>query len=154
MVAIGHYPDFYTGLLPDLAEWYFYIQYSHMEQSTKTVYVVEDDVFLGKVISEQIREQHIDATQFTSGKEALDAILKKKPDLLLLDIFLPDINGLDILAVIRQHDEVKDVPVIVVSNTDEAKDRLKAHELGAEFMIKAASSPDDIVAQVRQTLKL
>ena len=125
-----------------------------MDTISKTVYVIEDDVFLGKVISEQIREIPLNATQFTSGKEGLDTILKKKPDLVLLDIFLPDMNGLDVLQELRNHEETKNLPVIVVSNTDEAKDRLKAQELGAQFMIKAATSPDEIVAQVRQVLTI
>lgn len=123
-----------------------------MEQNSKTIYVVEDDVFLGKVISEQIREVHLNATQFTSGKEALEAVIKKSPDLILLDIFLPDMNGLDVLQEIRSHEELKQLPVIVVSNTDEASDRLRATDLGALFMIKAASSPDEIIAQVKQVL--
>lgn len=125
-----------------------------MEINSKTVYVIEDDVFLGKVISEQIREIPLNATQFTSGKEGLDAILKKQPDLLLLDIFLPDMNGLDVLHELRNHEETKNLPVIVVSNTDEATDRAKAASLGAQFMIKAATSPDEIVAEVRRVLTI
>lgn len=150
MTAMGN--RLYLCIEKNLADTKRVYIMSYMEQNSKTIYVVEDDVFLGKVISEQIREAHLNATQFFSGKEALDTILKKMPDLVLLDIFLPDMNGLQVLQEIRSHEETKALPVIVVSNTDEAKDRVLATELGAIFMIKAASSPDEIIAQVKQVL--
>lgn len=125
-----------------------------METNYKTVYIIEDDVFLGKVISGQIREVPLNVTLFTSGKEGLDATIQSRPDILLLDIFLPDMNGLDVLKELRNHEETKNLPVIVVSNTDEAMDRDKAASLGAQFMIKAATSPDEIVAEVQRVLMI
>ena len=121
--------------------------------ATKKVFIVEDDVFLGRVLSGQIREAKMDAQLFTMAEDALEALKTTIPSIILMDIFLPGINGLDALEQIRKNEATKHVPVLVVSNTDEAKDRDRAVSLGAEFMIKGASTPDDIVKHVADILE-
>lgn len=116
------------------------------------VYIVEDDVFLGRVLTEQVKAIGIDVERFMSAEDAMKAIETINPDLILLDIFLPGQNGLDMLEELRKKEYGPKISVIVVSNTDDAKDRLRAQDLGAQFLIKAATTPDEIVAQVQATL--
>jgi CheY-like chemotaxis protein len=118
----------------------------------KKVFIVEDDVFLGRVLSSQIRDSKMNAELFNSAEEALEALKMTIPDIILLDIFLPGMNGLDALALIRKDDRTKNIPVLVVSNTDEAKDRERALELGAKFLIKGASTPDEILQHMTDIL--
>ncbi len=127
---------------------------SEENNGSEVVLVVEDDAFLGRVISEQLRQAHINAVQFTSAEVALEAAKKKQPDLIVLDIFLPGMNGLDMLAELRKDEQTKNIKVLVVSNTDDTKDRDRAKELGASFMIKGATSPDEIVAAVKANLAI
>lgn len=121
--------------------------------SNKVVYIVEDDVFLGKVLSQKVEEAKITPKRFINSEEALEALKTETPHLILLDIFLPGMNGLKALEIIRQEDYSKNIPVIVVSNTDEAKDRETALGLGAKFLIKAATTPDEIIDHVNEALK-
>jgi len=116
------------------------------------VFIVEDDVFLGRVLTEQVKASGIDVERFMSAEDALKALEQTVPDLILLDIFLPGLNGLDMLEQLRKKDFGPKVSVIVVSNTDDAQDRLRAQSLGAEFLIKAATTPDEIITKVQQTL--
>lgn len=116
--------------------------------AAKKVFIVEDDVFLGRVLSGQVREAKMDVQLFTMAEDALKALQTDIPDMILMDIFLPGINGLDALELIRKNDATKNVPVLVVSNTDEAKDRDRAVSLGAQFLIKGASTPDEIIKSV------
>lgn len=118
----------------------------------KKIFIVEDDVFLGRVLSGQIREAKMQAELFTTAEDAIAALKTSKPDMILMDIFLPGMNGLDALDAIRKDDATKSVPVLVVSNTDEAKDRQRALDLGAKFLIKGASTPDEILKHMTDIL--
>lgn len=119
----------------------------------KVVYIVEDDVFLGKVLSQKVEEAKIVPRRFINSEDALAALKTERPHLILLDIFLPGMNGLDALGLMRKDENTRDIPVIVVSNTDEAKDREAALNLGAKFLIKAATTPDEIIEHVYDALK-
>lgn len=118
----------------------------------KKVFVIEDDVFLGKVLSSQIDATKMHAELFTTAEAAIEALKTAIPDIILLDIFLPGMNGLDALEAIRKDEKTKGIPVLVVSNTDEAKDRERAESLGAKFLIKGASTPDEIIKHVEDML--
>ncbi len=118
----------------------------------KKVFVVEDDVFLGKVLSSQIGSAKMHAELFTTAETAIEALKTTTPDIILMDIFLPGMNGLDALEAIRKDEKTKSIPVLVVSNTDEAKDRQRSTDLGAKFLIKGASTPDEIVKHVEDIL--
>ncbi len=118
----------------------------------KKVFIVEDDVFLGRVLSSQIREAKMHAELFTTAEDALAALKQGAPHIILMDIFLPGMNGLDALEAIRKDELTKGLPVLVVSNTDEAKDRQRALDLGAKFLIKGASTPDEIIEHVTDIL--
>jgi CheY-like chemotaxis protein len=119
----------------------------------KKIFIVEDDVFLGKVLSQRVEESKITPKRFITSEEALEALKTETPDLILLDIFLPGMNGLEALKLMRQEENSKNIPVIVVSNTDEAVHRETALGLGAKFLIKAATTPDEIIEHVFDALK-
>lgn len=120
--------------------------------NTKKVFIVEDDTFLGKMLVQDMSES-IQTTLYQNGEEVLTALQTTLPDLLVLDIFLPGINGLDLLEQLRKDEHTKNLKVIVVSNTDELKDRERATSLGATFLIKAMTDPRDIVDAVINELK-
>lgn len=122
------------------------------ELQGKKIFVIEDDVFLGKVLSSQIDASKMHAELFTNAEDAIEALKTTTPDIILLDIFLPGMNGLDALEAIRKDEKTKDIPVLVVSNTDEAKDRQRSLDLGAKFLIKGASTPDEIIKHVEDIL--
>lgn len=118
----------------------------------KKVFVVEDDVFLSSIITSKIREHNLEVTPFTTGTDVLEAIKTKTPDIFILDIYLPGINGLEILKRLRETESTKLTPVIVVSNTDEKKDRDTAASFNAKFIIKAVTDPEEIVKEITETL--
>lgn len=111
----------------------------------KRVYIVEDDVFLGDLIVDHMQKENINITRLLNAEKALEAIKNDVPDIILLDIYLPGINGLEFLEVLRNDPRTKKIPVVIVSNTDQAKDRERAANLGAEFMLKAITTPAKIV---------
>jgi len=124
------------------------------EAKKKIVYLVEDDEFLGSVLSDHLIKSGFDATLITSGDKALETIKGNVPDILLLDIFLPGLNGLELLEELRKDESTKNLKVFVVSNTDQSDSRNKAKELGADFIIKAATTPGEIIDLVKKALGL
>lgn len=122
------------------------------ETNKKEVYIVEDDSFLGTLLSEQFEEANIEVTVITSGTEAVEAIKNNPPDLLLLDIFIPGINGIELLENIRNDENTKNIKVIIISNSDQPESRARAGELGARFVVKAMTSPGEIVEMAKEVL--
>jgi DNA-binding response OmpR family regulator len=118
----------------------------------KKIVVIEDDLMLASIIVRHLTAAGMNTTLITTGDQALAAIKRELPDAVVLDIFLPGQNGLDVLQQIRKDETVKDVKVVVVSNTDQKNDRDRASILGANFMLKAAVTPQEIVAQVTKML--
>ena len=120
----------------------------------KKVLLVEDDVFIGGMIANQITARGMELTRITTGDKVLPAMLRSLPDLVILDIFLPNLNGIEVLRAIRNNNVTKKVPILVVTNTDQAKDRESVKELGAEFLSKSLTTPTKIVTHAENMLKL
>jgi CheY-like chemotaxis protein len=118
----------------------------------KRVFIVEDDVLLGDLIVSHMEKEHISLERFMTGEAVLEGLKKEIPDIILLDIFLPGMNGLTALEMIRKDPRTRDVPVVVISNTDQKKDREKAAGLNADFMLKAITTPAEIVSFVEKKL--
>ncbi len=115
------------------------------QPTVKHIFVVEDDVFLGNILTQKVKEAHIEVSHFMSAEDMLKALETVTPDVILLDIYLPGLNGLVALDKLRQQPHTKDICVIIVSNTDEKKDRDEAARLNAKFLIKAITDPEEII---------
>jgi len=88
------------------------------------------------------------------GEGAMAGILKAKPDIILLDLLLPGLNGYEVLQKIRDSGETKALPVIVFSNLGQREDIEKAKAIGVnDFLIKANFTLDDVVTKVASFLK-
>lgn len=136
--------------------------YTKDEQKTKDtmptaanapVLLVEDDKFLRELLLEKLLSSNIRVLGAIDGKEAFKILETESPALILLDIILPDINGFEILAKIRQNPRTKNTPVLILSNLDQKEDLDRAHALGVSgFMIKANFSLGEIVTKINSIL--
>lgn len=118
----------------------------------KRILLVEDDTFLGSILSNRLRESKVEVTYTTSGEDALIEFKKSRPDIVLLDVLLPGINGFEVLAVIRKDPETMFMPVVILSNFSQAEDQNKAISLGADFLVKALVNPDNILEKIVEML--
>lgn len=120
----------------------------------KKILWVEDDAFLTDIISKKLSIQNLSLTHATSGEQAIELIEKGTPDVIMLDILLPGMSGLQLLEKIRQDDRWKTVPVIMLSNFAQKEDIEKAKSLGsAKFLVKATLTLDEIIAEIAPVLK-
>ena len=87
----------------------------------------------------------------SNGVKAMEIIKKDKPDLILLDLVMPDKDGFEVLEDLKLDDEFKKIPVIILSNLGQDSDVKKGKELGAiDYMIKANYSMKDVIAKVKE----
>lgn len=118
----------------------------------KKLLIVEDDDFLSSILLSRLNNKDTTVILTGSGEGALNELKKGTPDAILLDILLPGINGFDVLKVIRADALLKDIPVTVISNFDQAKDKEMAKSMNADYLVKALVTPDDIAAKVDEML--
>lgn len=118
----------------------------------KKVFIVEDDEFLSSILLNKITNDKIQVSLFKSGAKALEALQSEIPDLLVLDIFLPDVRGTEVLEAVRKDERTKKLRVLVVSNTDKANDKVLVKQLGAEFLLKALVTPKEIVEKIEKAV--
>jgi len=117
------------------------------------VMLVEDDPFLQNMYTTKLKLSHFDVTSATDGKEAWDKIQEAKPDIVLLDVMLPTMDGFEILTEIRKHAELKDTPVIMLTNLSKKEEVDKGLQLGAnDYLIKAHFMPSEVVQKITKLL--
>jgi two-component system OmpR family response regulator len=120
-----------------------------------TVLVVEDDPQLAKLVRTYFQMEGME-TRLAGNREAINAALRQapKPDAILLDAMLPDIDGFDVLARVRQHDAVKDIPVIMMTAKATREAVLKGLERGASGYITKPFNIETVLLAVKTVLGL
>ena len=119
------------------------------ESAAKKILIVEDDEFLRSLTAKRLEKESYTVVIAADGEQALTALGTEKPDLVLLDLLLPGVNGFEVLEKMD-----KKMPVVVFSNLGQKEDIEKAKGLGADdFLIKANFTLDDVVAKVNDYLK-
>ena len=117
--------------------------------SRQSVLVVEDEEDIMEVIRFNLEKEGYEVNQALSGEKALQVIENNLPSLVLLDLMLPGINGLDLCRIFKQNDRTKAIPVIMLTAKSEDADIVAGLEMGAEDYITKPFSPRVLVARVR-----
>ena len=121
--------------------------------SRQSVLVVEDEEDIMEVIRFNLEKEGYEVNQALSGEKALQVIENNLPSLVLLDLMLPGINGLDLCRIFKQNDLTKAIPVIMLTAKSEDADIVAGLEMGAEDYITKPFSPRVLVARVRTILR-
>jgi len=120
----------------------------------KTILIVEDDKFLRELISRKLREENFNIIEAVDGEEGIKKIKEEKPDLVLLDLILPGIDGFEVLLKMKEDVSVSQIPVIILSNLGQKDDVERGLNLGAvDYLIKAHFTPGEIIDKVKAALK-
>ena len=120
----------------------------------KKIFLIEDDQFLADIYTTKFKEAGFDIEVIGDGEGVLLRIKEEKPDLLLLDIVLPHMDGWEIIRSIKETDELKDLKVVILSNLGQKNEVEKGLKLGAvKYLIKAHFTPKEIVEEIKKILK-
>jgi adenylate cyclase len=118
-----------------------------------TVMVVDDTQVIRETVARLLKREGYQTICVASGKEALEALQSSDPDLMLLDIMMPEMDGMECLAIMRQEPRWRELPVIVMSALSDEEHMRKAEELGArDFLVKARFSINQILERVRDAV--
>jgi DNA-binding response OmpR family regulator len=121
---------------------------------TKKILVIEDDKFLLKIINKKLSTEDYQLIQAMNGEEGLRAAREKKPDLILLDLVLPEMDGFEVLKRLKDNPTCSNIPVIVLSNLGEREKIDKGLKLGAaDYLVKADLNPGEIVNRIKLVLE-
>jgi len=121
---------------------------------SKKILIVEDDSFLQGLASRKLTKEGFEVVIASDSVKAFEVLEKGNPDIILLDLLLPKIDGFEILEKIKAVDKTKNIPVVVFSNLSEDKDIKRAKDLGAlEFMIKSNFTLDELADKIKFILK-
>jgi len=115
------------------------------------VLIADDDPFLLKIYSTRLTQDGHEVLTASDGQSALDMALSEKPDLLVLDIMLPRLNGLDVLSELKSNSGVSKISVVFLSNLAQPEEQEEAKKRGAdEFLIKARLTPSQVVEALQK----
>jgi DNA-binding response OmpR family regulator len=119
-------------------------------QSTQSVLVVEDEASIASFVSLYLKNAGYDVRTAATGSEALTAVGSAQPSLIVLDLMLPDIDGIEICRRIRQS---SDVPILMLTARDEDVDKIIGLEVGADDYMTKPFNPRELVARVKSILR-
>lgn len=117
------------------------------------ILVAEDDPDIADLLAHYLRKAGFEADIVGSGREVVPRLRKGAPDLLLLDLMLPGVDGLEVCRAVRSDQNTAAIPIIMVTAKGEETDRIVGLELGADDYITKPFSPGEVVARVRALLR-
>jgi CheY-like chemotaxis protein len=125
-----------------------------MENKKYKVLIVEDDHVLSLVLKGRLEKEGVEVKQAFNGKEALDYLRTDTPDLILLDLIMPQMSGFEFLESIRSDPQYSLIPVVVISNLGQESDIEKAKSLGViEYYVKVRTSIDSLIGEIKNILE-
>jgi len=124
------------------------------EKKKIKILLAEDDKFLSKVMSNKLLRKGFDVIIAGDGVEAVSKINFDKPDLVLLDLVMPNKDGFGVLEDIKKEGKFKKMPIIVLSNLGQDEDVKKAKSLGAtDYMVKSDMPINEVILKIEKLLK-
>ena len=119
----------------------------------KSVVIIEDEPFIIEALTFLLENEGLFVRSITDGANAIDFIIKSKPNLVILDIMLPNVSGMKILEDIRSMDEISNLPVLMLTAKGQKKDRRAAEEAGvSKFMTKPFDN-QELIENVKAMIK-
>jgi two-component system, OmpR family, alkaline phosphatase synthesis response regulator PhoP len=119
----------------------------------KQVLVVEDDPDIAHLVTRYLAKAGFVTEHVASGREAMQALTTRKPDLMVLDLMLPHVDGLEICRRVRADSSTAGLPIIMLTARAEESERIVGLELGADDYLPKPFSPGELVARVRALLR-
>ncbi len=118
---------------------------------SKRILIIEDETNIRAMYSDILKESGYEMIEESEGKQGLDAVINGDWDLLLLDIMLPRLDGIELLKRMKQDPMTKDKPVLILTNLDDNRVRDTCLSLGVkEFLVKANVTPNEVVLAVKK----
>src|SRR5439155_3924704 len=117
------------------------------------VLIVDDDPDIQRLVSYNLSQAGFEVTAAESGRKALESVQKHPPDLIILDLMLPDVDGNEVCRMLRQRDNSRRIPIVMLTARGEEIDRVIGFELGADDYVMKPLSPRELVLRVKSIFR-
>jgi len=119
----------------------------------KKILIIEDEELMINLLERKLAQEGYKVETARDGEEGLGKMRKEKPDLILLDIVMPKMGGFEVMEEMQKDNELKDIPIIVISNSGQPVELDKAKELGArDWLIKTEFDPQEVIEKVKNQI--
>jgi len=115
----------------------------------KTIYVVEDEKDIADLVEHYLKKDGFRSEAISDGRKALERIRRQPPDLLVLDLMLPGLDGLELCRILRAEPSTKRLPIIMLTARAEETDKIVGLEMGADDYLTKPFSPRELMARIR-----
>ncbi len=117
------------------------------------VLIVDDDPDIQRLVTYNLRQAGFEVSTAASGRKALESVQKDPPDLIILDLMLPDVDGIEVCRTLRQHEASRRIPIVMLTARSEEIDRIVGFELGADDYVMKPFSPRELVLRIRSIFR-
>ena len=138
---MGKSPDVTTNILPE-------------QQSSQRILVVDDDPSVVSVLREYLIQHNYDVIEAGTGKDALLSVDKYHPDLILLDIGIPEINGLDVCRTLKQDENTQTIPIMIITVHSSRTEKIEGLSAGADDFISKPIDLDEMLPRIKAHIKM
>ena len=124
------------------------------EKNKVNILLIEDDEFLVRMYESKLSMEDFAVATALNGEQGLKLVQKQKPDVILLDIMMPTMDGWEVLKALNARKETKNIPVILLTNLGQKDEVEKGLALGAvDYLIKAHFTPAEVVEKIKKVIK-
>ncbi len=124
-----------------------------MKEKDKKILIVDDEALILRTLSDSFKKEGFSVLEANNGKSGLEKALEHKPNLILLDIVMPEMDGMSMLKKLREDEWGKKVPVIILTNLSDSEKVAEAIKSKVyDFLVKADWQIDDVIKKVREKL--
>lgn len=125
-----------------------------MAENFKSILLVDDDLTLREMYSERLKAEGFSVEMARDGEEALRKATDLKPNLILLDVMMPKVNGLDVLKRLKEQPDTSEIPVIVLTALIQDREKMESITRGADdYIVKSETMPGDVIAKIHAVLE-
>src|SRR6516164_5854396 len=117
------------------------------------VLIVDDDPDIQRLVCYNLSQAGFQVSTASSGRTALETVQKQPPDLIILDVMMPDIDGMEVCRTLRQRENSRRIPIIMLTARGEEVDRVVGFELGADDYVMKPFSPRELVLRIRSIFR-
>ena len=119
-----------------------------------SVLIIEDDSYISDMYKIKLESENFEVATAKDGIIGIKMLEKQKPDIILLDVVMPKMDGFDVLKIIKKNIELKGIPVVLLTNLGQKENVEKGFDLGADsYIIKAHFTPSEVIEKIREVLK-
>lgn len=124
------------------------------DKAKKKILMIDDNTFYRKIYKNQLTHAGYQFLEASNGQEGLHKIINEQPDLVLLDLMMPMMNGFEVLRAVRANDKIKKIPIIILSNLEQEQDIEEGLDLGAvDYIVKLDLKMSSIMDKIKKKLQ-